>query len=625
MLGKESRPAVLLRRGIAFLAAPRLPLFLTAAAVLVSLPALWAGLFTDDYLHRALLMGDSPAVEELAQVDLAPEGSGRLATALSDLFVVVDPERNLDRFRSYGNLPWWTGDGYRVAHWRPVAALTHWLDYRLFPDAVWLMHLHSVLWFAAVVGVVTLLYRRLIDRAWIAGLAGLLYLLCDDSYFPTAWLANRNLLISLFFAIVTLIAHDRWRRGHWKAGVVVVPLCLLASVLATEGGVATFAYLFAYEVALAQGSWSRRGLALAPSVAVIVLWRLGYNLQGYGAAGGGFYVDPVSQPVDFLAAVIERAPVFLGGQWTTTPCELYGLIAPGGRPVLWLLLLVPVVGLPLGLWPWLRVSRRARFWLLGMYGSVVPICATVPMSRALLFVAIGAFGFVAECLGGCWERVAWMPRSPWRRRCFWGLALGLLIVHLPWAALTRGFAPKAVLKTQKDLNRTLAIGLFLRLQPHQRLIVVNPPNPAALVSDPFWAVYNGKGLPANIRMLVPGYGRVEIARPGPRRLVIKSLTGSFLDCGAGWHANPVYFYQQLSDVRGSDHWLEAGMRFELAPVTIEILAVDERGRPLEVACDFDEPLVEGTLRWIYWNWGRPHFQVFRPPAVGTAICLPGPF
>ena len=624
-LKKEAIRAVVLRRVVPFLESQHLPWFLAATAILISLPALGTGLLTDDYMHRAMLTGDSEAVQQLSQVRLGFEGSGELGPVLSDLFVAVDSDKNLSRFRSYGNLPWWTYEGFRVAHWRPVASLTHWLDYRLFPNAIWLMHLHSILWFAAVVGVVTLLYRRFVDTAWIAGLAGVLYLLSDDSYFPTAWLANRNLMISLFFGIMALMAHDRWRRDHWKIGAVASPLCLLLSVLATEGGVATFAYLFAYEIALGSGGLSRRIRALMPSVAVIVLWRLFYSLQGYGAAGGGVYVDPVHQPLAYLAAVVQRAPVFLGSQWTTIPSELYGLIAPEGRGLFWCLLVLAAVGMPLGLWPLLRASRRARFWLLGMYGAALPICATVPMSRALLFVAIGAFALMAECLGGWFRDVTWVPRSDRTGRWFRRLVITVLLVHLPLAAVTRAFAPKAMSKMQKRLKKTLAIGLFIRLQPHQNLVIMNPPNPASLAFDPFWAVYNDKGLPASIRMLAPGYGPLEVIRTGPRRLVVKSLGGGLFKCEKGWRVDPVFFYRHLSDVRGPEHPLSVGTRFTRPPMTLDVLAVDERGLPSEIACEFETALEAHGLRWIYWNWGRRHFELFRLPPVGTAICLPGPF
>jgi len=322
---------------------------------------------------------------------------------------------------------------------------------------------------------------------------------------------------------------------------------------------------------------------------------------------------------------VQRVPVFLGSQWTTIPSELYGLVAPEGRILFWCLLVLPVVGMPLGLWPLLRSNRRARFWLLGMYGAALPICATVPMSRALLFVAIGAFALIAECLGGWFRDVTWVPRWGRSRRWFGGLVIILLVVHLPLAAVMRAFAPKAMSKTQRRLERTLAIGLFIRLRPHQNLVIMNPPNPASLGFDPFWTVYNDKGLPASIQMLAPGYGPLEVTRTGPRRLVVKSLGAGFFKCKKGWRVDPVFFYRYLSDVRGPEHPLTVGTHFARPPMTLDVLAVDDRGFPSEIACEFETVLEAHSLRWIYWNWERPHFEVFRPPAVGTAICLPGPF
>jgi hypothetical protein len=98
--------------------------------------------------------------------------------------------------------------------------------------------------------VVSLLYRRLIGVGWIAGLAALMYLLADSSYFPTMWLANRNVLISLFFGVLTLILHDRHRTAGGRLSLMGAPACLLLSLLSAEAGIGTLAYLFAYEIVL---------------------------------------------------------------------------------------------------------------------------------------------------------------------------------------------------------------------------------------------------------------------------------------------------------------------------------------------------------------------------------------
>ena len=49
-----------------------------------------------------------------------------------------------------GAAPWWTLPTLRIAFFRPLAVLTHWADYRLWPDSGVLMHVHSIAWYGAV-------------------------------------------------------------------------------------------------------------------------------------------------------------------------------------------------------------------------------------------------------------------------------------------------------------------------------------------------------------------------------------------------------------------------------------------------------------------------------------------
>ncbi len=616
------------------------PGVLALSALVVSLPALETGLLNDDYYHRALLAGASESRDRLARAGLLPEGAGGLSTALSHQFAPVDPQGNLPQLKAYGALPWWTSDSLRVAFWRPVTSLTHWLDYRLFPNSIALMHLHSALWFAAAVWAVSVLYRRLSrfqiepcptnpqsairNPQWVAGLAALMYLLADCSYFPTMWLANRNALLSLFFGISTLILHDRHRTGGGRLSLVGAPVCLLLSLLSAEAGIATGAYLFAYEITLRPERWTRRLGALAPFVAVTLGWRLVYNILGYGASGGGFYVDPVREPLRYALAVLDRLPFLLAGQWASLPPEFCGMLSGVSKLVLWGALLSLSVAIPLVLGPLLRENRRARFWLVGMYASAVPICATVPMSRALVFVAVGAFGLIAELIGSWRWLVSWMPRSGWRRVLMSGLVIGLLAAHLPWAAVRRMMAPSVTAKLERRMNKTMALGL-LWWRRGEDLVLVNPPNPAAFLYDPFRNAYSGRLLPGGVRTLAPGFGPLEVVRTQPQRLVVRSLARSLLDCPPYRGLHFVFFYRGLCEVRGADPPMRPGQRIVLPRMTVEVLRVDEHGSPVEAAFDFPVPLEDPSLQWIYWDWRRRDWVVFPVPEIGATVTLAGPF
>jgi len=420
------------------------------------------------------------------------------------------------------------------------------------------------------------------------------------------------------------VAYDRWRRQAWRPGAVIAPLCLLMSVLATEGGIATFAYLFAYEAALGSGRPLRRFLMLTPSAVVIVLWRLAYNLQGFGASGGGFYFDPVREPLDYAVAILWRGPFFLAGQWTGIPADLHSYLPPASKMLLWGLLAILTVLIPVILTPLLRVSRRARFWLIGMYASALPVCATVPMNRAMLFIGIGAFGLVAEYLAGWLARDPWTPAGGWRRRVCGTLFVVFFVMHLPLAAAGRVGAPHVTTTLQAKMAETLDLTAAGSLDG-QDLIVVNAPNPVAFLYDPFRRAFEGRTLPHGIRILAPGFNTVEVTRTGPRRVTVRSASDSLLDCQRGKRMDFVFFYRYLADVRSPAHPLHAGDRVFLPRMQVEVLAVDGRGFPTAAAFEFDVPLEDPSLKWIAWDWDEDVYQPWALPVTGQTVRLMGPF
>jgi len=612
-----------------------LPLVLALTAVAVSLPAVRSGFLNDDFMHRAILRGPSESLSRLDERNLAPQQSGELGYALSHMFIAVHPDENLRPLLDYGALPWWTYEGFRVAFWRPVASFTHWLDYRLFPQSSVMMHLHSVLWFGVAMLGVALLYRRIasvglsyfssaVNPAWVAALASFMYLFDDNGYFPTLWIANRNLLISLFFGTLTLLAYDRWRRLRWRPGALVAPAGLLISILATEGGIATFAYLFAYEVALGGGRALRRVLSLVPLVVVVVLWRLVYNLQGYGSNGGGFYFDPVREPVDYAMAVLQRAPFFLGGQWTSVPADLYNYLPPANKTLVCGLLAAVTILIPIILLPLLRVNRRARFWMIGMYLAALPICATVPMGRAMLFVGIGGFGVVAEYIAGWMAKDPWVPVRGWTRHIPGTLFVVFFVAHLPLAVIGRLGAPHVTASLQAKVAETQDLGPTGDLE-NKDLIVVNAPNPVSFLYDPFQRASEGRSLPRGVRVLAPGFNSMLLTRTGPRQVTVRALSDSLLDCQRGKRMDLAFFYRYLADVRSPAHPLCVGNRISLPRMEVEVLAVDGRGFPVEAVFEFETPLEDGSLKWLVWDWDRDVYRPLVLPQVGRSLRLMGPF
>ena len=231
-----------------------------------------------------------------------------------------------------------------------------------------------------------------------AGLAVLLYAVDDAHGVTVGWIANRNALVAAAFAVLTILVYDRWRRQHWRPGAWLGPLCFAVALTGGESAIAVGAYLIAHAVCLARDDWRIRIASLLPYGILVVVWRLLYSALGYGALGTDLYIDPGREPVVFLLAVVERLPVLMLGQLGLPPAELWMFLSDRGQLLLALsgalfLAMVTVLAMPL-----LRRSPVARFFGLGALLAAIPISATYPFDRLLIYVGIGALGLVAQFL-----------------------------------------------------------------------------------------------------------------------------------------------------------------------------------------------------------------------------------
>ena len=194
-----------------------------------------------------------------------------------------------------GELSWWAAPRLRWRFLRPLPALLHHLEFRLLGrGGLVLMHLESVLWMAAVAAAAAMLFRRMLAPSWIAGLAAVLYAIDDAHGFGVGWLASRCTLMGTFFAITSLIAHDRWRRS------AVAAWCgprarRAADRVALHGrvGRGRRASARAHLLVLDDAPLRRRLRVLAPYAATIAPGTSSGGALGYGTVGPGSYTDVV--------------------------------------------------------------------------------------------------------------------------------------------------------------------------------------------------------------------------------------------------------------------------------------------------------------------------------------------
>jgi hypothetical protein len=607
------------------------PLVIAGIAAMIMLPALNAGLIQDDLFHRIRLVEPSQLPEQLSGTGMIPSDAGELSAALRDMHSFSRTQQDTDNLMDSGLCPWWTSKNWRFANWRPLDSFTHWLDYRLFPDSPTLMHLHNIFLFTAVVFLLSILYRQFISPIWMATLAALFYTFDDSNYFPAMWIANRNLLLALFFSILTLLLHDRWRRHHSLAAGVAAPFTLLLSLLSTEAGIATFAYLFAYALIIDRENRTRRIVSLVPALIVIVTWRIIYNALGYGAAASGFVIDPGREPLRYAQALLERAPVLFSGQWGGTPAEMLNMFSEYAGALYLLasalyLTLILLVFIPL-----LHKNRVALYWFVGMLLCVLPICASLPMNRNLLFVAIGAFGVMTQFIGGLFAREDWSLQSRFWRVPAWILCVTLMFVHVGFTIVSRARAPKAVSFFFDTVYSTIEVDPADDLTG-KILVVVNAPNPLLFLGMPMLRAYWNEPLPERTRLLAPAFAPLKITRTADKTLLIEAQTGNILSTDNSrkdFKPNFANFYYHFNSLFRPKHLpFKTGEKIKLSDMSVEVISVDADGQPTKVRFDFDVSLDDPALRWLQWNWkgsGFGSYSTFEVPSIGETSFTTGPF
>lgn len=570
-----------------------LPICVAIAAIVLTLPALRVGWILDDHLHRAFILG-------------VPASHGLRASQM-DIFGFVDgdPQRT-ERIMDLGVFPWWTFKEIKLAFCRPLTVLTHWLDYQLWPESPAIMHAQSLMWFGALVASMGFLYRRFMGLTWVAGLATLLWAIDDAHGMPVGYLANRGALTAPLFGVLSLIAHDRWRRDDWNGGVVVGPMLLAASLLSKETGIATCAYLVAHAVVVDSGTWRRRCLALLPYVVVVLVWRIAWTYLGYGISNTGYYVDPINEPVRFAHAALQRIPILLLGQWALPPSEVTLMLMLYKVKCLWAVAWVVVALLALPLIRLVSRDRLARFWVLGMVLSVIPACAAAPMDRLLMFVGIGAMGLLAQWFSVTFGKRKRRPQKRLRRMGSVSLGCVLITIHLIIApialSLRAGFpaGPRvSILKSPMYASMKYAVG-------GRDVVIVNGPSTIQSLYLMAAANLKGQAVPRRARILAPAKYSMVINRPDARSLVIRPENG--------------FMASKLDRLfRSEHHPMCIGERVELTGMTVEVTDLTEDGRPAEAEFRFAVPLEAPSIVWMQLKDGV--FEPFLPPPIGDAVRL----
>jgi hypothetical protein len=572
------------------------PAWAALIGVLLTSPSLFGGLQTEDWIFRAA--ATDPIFSLPWRVNLwGPDGRPSDEAVRT---IVYEAKR-------LGTLPWFTDEGFHVSLWRPLASLSHQIEFRLYPDLPALMHAQSLLFYALLIGAAGALYRRVFAAsdlpAWASGLAVLAYAIDDAHGQAVGWIMNRGAVMASLFGVVSVWAFDRWRRDGFRPGAVLSGISLGLGLLCSEFALGAVGYLLALSVILDPARPVRRAIAALVWLIPLAAWAIAYRLLGHGAWGSALYVDPLHQPLAFARSTLERGTVLLLAQLGFPPSDIF--IQWTGVRALAVVLASGLVllGLLKVVWPLLRGRAVAAFWALGMLLSVVPASAAFAQDRMLLLTGIGAMGLFAS-LAAQIRDFDW--GTPRRRRIALGLVLSLSVAHLLAAPVLLPLRTLTMWRYERELAKGRESAFGLLDYPHQELVLLNAPDAFFGTMLVLTRMARREPLPALTLCLSGTPERVEIHRNDPYTLELVPRQGFI---GPGF--NHIY--------RSPLRPMQEGTLIWFPSFQIRVDRVNQHGEPASARFRFRWPLESPRVVLAVFRAGR--YERIAPPPVGGSLVI----
>lgn len=568
-----------------------------AVGLLLVAPSLITGLQLDDYFHWGLVTENA----------LAKPGND--SAGIFTLFTFLDGDAQRTQWLiNKGMLPWWTLPDVKYMFWRPVAEITHGIDYLLWPKQPLLMHLHSLFYLLLLFLATYQLFKN-----WLTGPAltsGFwIFCLSYTQGFAAGWLANRNAVLAALFVVLSLYLHDRWRaQGQIKFHLLAL-ITFLMGLLSGEMGVSAGLFLFAYAVCLENKfdqyssllkRWLAKLLTIAPYGVIGIVWLGARGVLGYGAEGSGHYVDPANL-TEFVAIVAERYWRLITGLFWSLPPEFAALTGDLLPTV------VAVFGFALTaviLLPLLAVNSLARFFLLSIVLLLLPVCATSPHSRLLICAGVALAGLIGLYFGERRQQKS-LAAATTTQKLAPVLSLLLIISLLVLSPLLKTVSSVAMKLAMDGALNKGATQLAIEPTNQDKIhVVLNPPLSSVAGYIQGVRAYQGLPVAKAVIPLASAIGNIEFTMLSETSFRLQSEQG-------------LYEANQESLLRAPSRPLAPGDSVSVAGMMATVITIADNGAPSTV--EFQLPT--GTSQYVFhlWHGGNP--VKCKLPSPGTHFTL----
>jgi hypothetical protein len=545
----------------------------------------FAGFMADDFIQLGTLEGVSSC-------------GGRAPFRLYDIgdgnpdFVLA--------LKNAGAFPWFFAPDFRMAFFRPLSSALLALDHRWFGLHPLGYRVHGVIWFLLLAAGLGCLLQRLFPRG-LASLALTLFIV-SGIHGPLSWTATRHIVIAAALGVFGLYFHVRWRQDGWRAGRLLALAALALSLTAGEAALGALAFVFAYEAFVVEDSWRMRIRASLPPALLVLAYLLFYRLLGFGASASSGYLNPLAEPLRFLAVLPGRMAVILGGMVAGGNVDLW-VLRPPLRPLMVLTgALLAALFAVLFRSAWKNSATPGRRTVRGLTAgavlAAVPFSGTPIGSRCLVIPWIGGAAALAWVLHGWWTV---LRRGPGNGRRLAGVACALLaFIHLALAPVQRLAAPFLL---QRMMGTRLAAAMDVPALASERIagktvVLLNAPDIVVGLHSYFYRALFRLSMPTAWRVLAWAPCAFRFSRLDAHTLSMEAVGG------------------EVASLR-----LQTGDIVRLQDMQASVTGHDANGIT-KAEFRFAVPLDDPRLYFLAWRDGR--LQNVAPPSMGATLLLPAP-
>ncbi|MGD0014120.1 MAG: hypothetical protein ABSD56_06805 [Bryobacteraceae bacterium] len=299
--------------------------------------------------------------------------------------------------------------------YRPLGALSLWLDYAAFGTSAWGYHLINIGLHAANVFLAMAVYRLLGFGKFVCGLSALLFAVAPVNVEPVVWPAARYDLLACTFALGALICAVRYlRRPAPSWGLALAAFALTSmGILSKETAYAVPLLV----VVLTLTATFRRDMPRPRSAAaplLVAVWLpaligLTVRFAIYKGLGGYAYLEghsPVfGASLKTLASFLQRVLLVLPGAFNAaSQVPVLGRAAlVGFAAVALLVYFFHPAAVTRKSWGGLALGLAGALPVVGLVGWIGP---SMLHTRYLYFPAVWILLFAGACIGTCRYRLA---------------------------------------------------------------------------------------------------------------------------------------------------------------------------------------------------------------------------